>query len=65
MLRWLDQPTTPGRLADRLHGAPSMVTHHLRALEASGLITRRREGRHVRVGRTARGDELVALYEED
>ena len=65
VLRWLVQPTTPGRLADRLHGAPSMVTHHLRALEASGLITRRREGRHVRVARTTRGDELVALYEED
>ncbi len=64
ILRWLERPATPGRLADQLHGAPSMATHHLRALEAAGLITRRPEGRHVRVARTARGDELVALYEE-
>jgi DNA-binding transcriptional ArsR family regulator len=64
VLRRLDRTVTPGELADVLHGTPSMVTHHLRALEAAGLITRTREGRNVRVARTARGTELVALYEE-
>jgi hypothetical protein len=26
MLRWLERPATPGELADKLHGAPSLVT---------------------------------------
>ncbi len=48
-----------------LHGAPNMVTHHLRALEAAGLITRTRQGRNVWVRRSARGTQLAALYERD
>ncbi len=63
ILRWLDRPTTPGELAGKLHGAPSMVSHHLRALETAGLITRTRDGRHVRVRRTGRGTELLSLYD--
>jgi DNA-binding transcriptional ArsR family regulator len=59
----LDTPATPGELAALLHAVPSMATHHLRLLEAAGLVARLREGRHVRVQRTARGTELVALYE--
>ena len=59
----LDRPATPGELAELLHAVPSMASHHLRALEAAGLITRTREGRRVRVRRSARGTELVALYE--
>ena len=65
LLRWLERPATPGDLARQLQGAPSMVTHHLRALQAAGLIVRRRHGRHVRVTRTARGEALVALYGDD
>ena len=64
ILRWLERPATAGGVADLLHGAPSMATHHLRALEASGLVTRTREGRTVRVHRTARGSALVGLYDD-
>ena len=62
MLR-LDRPATAGELAELLHAVPSVASHHLRALEAAGLITRTREGRRVRVRRSARGTELVVLYE--
>jgi DNA-binding transcriptional ArsR family regulator len=54
--------TTAGELAELLHGVPSMASHHVRPLERAGLVTRERDGRHVRVYRTARGTELVALY---
>ena len=62
LLYRLDRPATPGELARMLHAVPSMASHHLRILEAAGLVTRTREGRQVRVRRTARGTELVALY---
>ena len=65
ILRWLERSMAPGDLAGRLHGSPSMVTHHLRALEAAELITRTRDGRNVQVRRTARGTQLVSLYEDD
>ena len=58
----LDAPVTAGQLSEMLHAVPSMATHHLRVLEAAGLIKRTREGRQVWVRRTARGTELVALY---
>lgn len=63
ILHRLDEPATAGELAAMLHAVPSMASHHLRALEAAGLITRTREGRTVRVRRSARGTELVALYD--
>lgn len=63
ILLQLDAPATAGRLAEMLHAVPSMATHHLRVLEAAGLITRTREGRQVRVHRTARGTDLIELYE--
>lgn len=63
ILHRLDRPATSGQLAEMLYAVPSMASHHLRALEAAGLITRTREGRQVRVRRSARGTELVALYE--
>jgi DNA-binding transcriptional ArsR family regulator len=53
---------TAGELARVLHGVPSMASHHVRALERAGLVTRERDGRHVRVRRTTRGTELVQLY---
>jgi len=59
----LDRAATAGELAEMLYAGPSLASHHLRVLEAAGLITRAREGRKVSVRRTARGTELVALYE--
>jgi DNA-binding MarR family transcriptional regulator len=43
---------------------PSAATHHVTALEAAGLVTRERSGRHVLVRRTARGDALLELYRD-
>ena len=63
LLARLERPATAGELAELLHGGPSIATHHLNALEQAGLVTRTREGRNVWVGRTARGTELLALYE--
>jgi DNA-binding transcriptional ArsR family regulator len=63
LLRGLDQPQTAGRLARLLGCAPSVITHHLVALEAAGLVTRHRRGRHVDVDRTSRGSAVLALYE--
>jgi DNA-binding transcriptional ArsR family regulator len=63
ILRHLERGSaTAGELAELLHGVPSMASHHVRALESAGLVTRERDGRHVRVHRTARGTELIALY---
>ena len=62
LLRALDRPQRAGRLAELLLLAPSGVTHHLDALEAARLVSRRREGRHVIVRRTARATALLALY---
>jgi DNA-binding transcriptional ArsR family regulator len=42
---------------------PSGVTHHVRALESAGLITRERRGSNVLVHRSARGTALLGLYE--
>ena len=63
ILRALDRPRTPRALGDLLVLVPSGVTHHLKALEAAGLVHRRRSGRQVMVSRTARGGELLDLYE--
>jgi len=61
----LDAPTTAGRLAEALHTVPAGATHHLRELEAAGLVTRERRGRYVIVQRTARGTELLELYDRE
>ena len=63
LLRQLDRPCTAGDLADALHFTPSGITFHVNALEAAGLVVRRRDGRHVRVARTGRGNVVIALYE--
>jgi DNA-binding transcriptional ArsR family regulator len=62
ILTHLERPATSGELARLLHGVPSVASHHVRALERAGLVTRVREGRSVTVRRTARGTDLVALY---
>src|SRR5215217_3013220 len=61
----LDAPTTAGRLAEALHTVPAGATHHLRELEAAGLVTRERRGQYVIVERTARGTALLALYDRE
>jgi hypothetical protein len=63
ILRRIDRPTTPGRLARDMQFSPSAITFHLDALERAELATRRRQGRHVVVRRTARGTALLHLYE--
>jgi DNA-binding MarR family transcriptional regulator len=62
LLRHLDRPATPGRLAETLHAVPSAATHHLAILERAGLVVRERHGRRVLVHRTARGTDLLGLY---
>ena len=64
ILTRLEHPRTAGELATLLQGVPSIASHHVRALERAGLVTRVREGRSVSVRRTARGTDLVALYSE-
>jgi len=63
ILRRLDRPMTPGGLAGAMLAVPSAATHHLSILERAGLVVRNRSGRQVRVQRTARGTELLALYD--
>ena len=64
IVRYLeDAPARCGRIAEALHLVPGGVTHHLRALETAGLITRKRKGRHVLVELTARGRALRVLFE--
>ncbi|MCI1271611.1 MAG: ArsR family transcriptional regulator [Sphingobium sp.] len=36
-----------GAIADALHVAPSTLSHHLTLLEGAGLISARRESRHI------------------
>jgi len=63
VLRLLDRPATAGAVAAALQAVPSAATHHVRALEAAGLVFRERDGQHVRVHRTDRGTALLALYD--
>ncbi|MDX6581098.1 MAG: hypothetical protein QOI10_282 [Solirubrobacterales bacterium] len=63
LLRALDRPRTVGELARTLIAVPSAATHQVTALEAAGLVVRRRDGRCVVVHRTVRGARLVELYE--
>jgi len=63
VLRMLDQPRTAGHLARTLLYSPSSITHHLAGLERSGLVRRERRGRSVVVHRTARGTQLLHLYD--
>jgi DNA-binding transcriptional ArsR family regulator len=64
ILRAVECPTSVGRLAETLRAVPSAATHHVTALEAAGLVTRERAGRHVLVRRTARGEALLELYRD-
>ena len=59
----LDRPVSCGEIARALKTVPAGATHHLRSLEAAGLVIRRRDGRRVIVERTMRGTALLALYD--
>lgn len=63
ILRHLDRPMSPGRLAEALIAVPSAASHHLAILERAGLVERERQGRNVLVRRTERGTGIVSLYE--
>jgi DNA-binding transcriptional ArsR family regulator len=63
MLRALHEPRTVGELAALLGIVPSAASRHVDVLEAAGLAVRRRAGQQVLVARSARGAELLALYE--
>lgn len=63
ILQALDRALAAGTLAERLGIVPSAVTPHLQGLESAGLIARERNGRYVLVHRTARGTQLLALYD--
>lgn len=64
ILRRLDRPITAGKVAEALIAVPSAASHHIAILERAGLVVRERTGRHVMVRRTARGTELLKLYDE-
>lgn len=61
-LHLLRSPMTVGELALALNCAPNTVSYHCNQLEAAGLVRRERDGRLVRLNRTAQGDELVAVF---
>ena len=62
-LRALAAPMTVGELARLLGVVPSAASHHVDVLEAAGLVARRRAGREVVVSRSARGAELLTLFD--
>jgi DNA-binding transcriptional ArsR family regulator len=64
ILQALRQPLTVGQLAAAVQCAPTTATYHLEQLAAAGMITREQCGTSVRVSRTIRGDELVALLSD-
>ena len=64
ILRTVARPTSIGRLAEALRAVPSAATHHVKALEAAGLVVRDRRGRNVVVRHSARGMALLELYGE-
>ena len=62
LLRALTGEWSMTRIATALGTSASAATHHVDALVAAGLVTRRRDGRHHLVERTARGDAMLDMY---
>lgn len=58
LLLLLAEPASTTELAHRLNVTPGAVSQHLTVLYDAGLLSRTREGRVVRYGRTALGNEL-------
>ena len=59
LLALLAEPLPTIELARRLRVTPGAISQHLRTLYESGLLTRTRDGRQVRYGRSDLGDRLV------
>ncbi|MGW1913441.1 MarR family transcriptional regulator [Streptomyces sp. NPDC002076] len=60
LLRLLAEPLPTVELARRLGVTPSAVSQHLRVLDATGLVTRVRDGRRVLYRRSALAERLVS-----
>ncbi|MFE0879819.1 helix-turn-helix domain-containing protein [Streptomyces smyrnaeus] len=52
-------PARGPQLARRLGVTPSAVSQQLRVLHETGLVTKARDGRHVRYRRSPLGDRLT------
>ncbi len=65
LLADLDEPRSTTALAVRHEIGGPGISAHLKALHASGLVSRRRAGHEVRYGRTSLGDGLVAGRDGD
>jgi DNA-binding transcriptional ArsR family regulator len=65
LLRSLEEPLTMTALREQFALAASVATYHVAALERMQLVARSRRGRSVTVARTARGEQLLALYGAD
>jgi DNA-binding transcriptional ArsR family regulator len=63
VLRALSTPATTTGLATALGLAPSTVSEHLSALQAAGVVHRRRAGRRVLYGLEPAGTALVTLLD--
>ncbi|THA77305.1 winged helix-turn-helix domain-containing protein [Streptomyces sp. A0592] len=59
LLGLLEEPLATVTVAGRLGVTPSAVSQHLRVLNATGLVTRTRDGRHVLYRRSPLGDLLL------
>jgi DNA-binding transcriptional ArsR family regulator len=55
----LDRPAATLELARRLDASPAGISTHLQVLRRAGLVSGRRDGRHVLYGRTRAGDLLL------
>jgi hypothetical protein len=59
LLTLLEVPRGTTDLAAALEVTAGAVSQHVAVLRSAGLVTTRREGRHVRHARTARADALM------
>lgn len=64
ILRVTAHSLTMGELAVLLNCSPANATHHCSHLVDAGLLERHREGRHVRISRTERGEAVVGLLSQ-
>lgn len=60
LLAQLDLPMSTTQIAAQLTLSAPTLNVHLHALRAAGILTSRRDGRHVLYARTMLGDQLVA-----
>ncbi len=63
ILQALDAPSSTGELADRLYVTPGSISQQMRRLSQAGLVESDRNGSRVYHRRTARGDDLLRVFE--